>query len=186
MKLLFFKQRWHLAGLPVLVCGLAVFLPVAPMAQTPIPAPAAAGASPALVGIGRLILSPAERRRLEVVRDGASKPDAGPQAVPADRLADSASDLPDTLVVSGYVLRSGNRSTVWVNNQPLYGQAAATPLSALAGRAGVLQAAKNMQPKARPGQVIDVPSGQIVDLLPPGAIRIIPPKAGSGSNTQKE
>lgn len=175
-----------MAGLRGWVCGLAVFLPVALMAQSAGPAPTLAVATYPPGSIGPLILSPAERRRLEVVRDAAGKPDTGPQAVPADRLPDSASGLPDTLVVSGFVLRSGNRSTVWVNNQPLYGQAAATPLSALAGRAGVLQPTKNIQLKARPGQVIDVPSGQVVDLLPPGAIRIIPPKAGPGGNIPKE
>ncbi|MDO8775534.1 MAG: hypothetical protein Q7K57_43885, partial [Burkholderiaceae bacterium] len=83
----------------------------------------------------------------------------------------------DALVVGGVVVRSGNRSTVWVNDQPLYGRAAANPLRTLAGQAGVLQpGGQDMQLKARPGQVIDVPSGQAVDLLPPGAIRIIPPK----------
>ncbi|WP_372824744.1 hypothetical protein [Polaromonas sp.] len=82
-------------------------------------------------------------------------------------------------MVSGVVIRSGNRSTVWINDQPLYGQAPVNPLRTLAGQTGVLQpGSKDMQLKARPGQVIDVPSGQSVDLLPPGAIRIIPPKAG--------
>ncbi|MES2385213.1 MAG: hypothetical protein V4593_11745 [Pseudomonadota bacterium] len=101
-----------------------------------------------------------------------------------DRSLD-ASGLPDTLVVSGSVVRSGNRSTVWVNDQPLYGRAETNPLRTLAGQAGVLQPGGSMQARARPGQVIDVPSGQVVDLLPPGSIRIIPPKAGS-SSTDKE
>jgi hypothetical protein len=134
-----------------------------------------------------LILSPAERRRLEVLRNAAASPEGGAQSQPADRMMDAASDLPDTLVVSGVVIRSGNRSTVWVNNQPLYGQAAVTPLRSLAGRAGVLRPlAKDMQLKARPGQVIDVPSGQTIDLLPPGAIRILPPTAGTGRSTPTE
>jgi hypothetical protein len=127
--------------------------------------------------MGPLILTPSQRRALEQARLNASKPVAD-QPLSTDRSLD-ASGLPDTLVVSGSVVRSGNRSTVWVNDQPLYGRADANPLRTLAGQAGVLQpGATGMQAKARPGQIIDVPSGQVVDLLPPGSIRIIPPKAG--------
>ena len=165
-----------------MACSLTGVFSFACMAQTPGPVPTLAGPTSTPGGLGTLILSPAERRRLEVLRDTAASPESGAQSQPADRVLDAASDLPDTLVVSGVVVRSGNRSTVWVNNQPLYGQAAVTPLRSLAGRAGVLQPlAKDMQLKARPGQVIDVPSGQTIDLLPPGAIRIIPPKVGAGS-----
>jgi len=89
--------------------------------------------------------------------------------------------LPERLVVSGMVVRSGNRSTVWVNDQPLYGQAPVTPLRTLAGRAGVLQLQpQEMKLRAKPGQIIEMPSGQSLDLLPPGSIRIIPPKVGAG------
>jgi hypothetical protein len=134
--------------------------------------------------MGTLILTPSQRRALEQARLDATKP-AADQPLSTDRALD-ASGLPDTLVVSGSVVRSGNRSTVWVNDQPLYGRADANPLRTLAGQAGVLQPdAAGMQAKARPGQVIDVPSGQVVDLLPPGSIRIIPPKVGS-SSTDKE
>jgi hypothetical protein len=142
---------------------------------TPTPAADAKTAIPA--PMGPLILTPSQRRVLEQARLNASKPVAD-QPLSTDRSLD-ASGLPDTLVVSGSVVRSGNRSTVWVNDQPLYGRADANPLRTLAGQAGVLQpGATGMQVKARPGQVIDVPSGQVVDLLPPGSIRIIPPKAG--------
>lgn len=169
------------------MCSLMGVFAFACMAQTPGSVPTLTEPTSAPGGLGTLILSPAERRRLEVLRNTAANPDSGAQAQSADRLLGVASDLPDTLVVSGVVVRSGNRSTIWVNNQPLYGQAAVTPLRSLAGRAGVLQPlAKDMQLKARPGQVIDVPSGQMVDLLPPGAIRIIPPKAGPDGNTPKE
>ena len=133
--------------------------------------------------LGSLILSPAQRRNLEGMRNAASSADGAAQiVVPVNGSLDAGSGLPDTLVVSGVVVRSGNRSTVWINDQPVYGQDVVTPLRTLAGQAGVLQqGAKDMRVKARAGQVIDVPSGQTVDLLPPGAIRIIPPKVGAGS-----
>ncbi len=170
------------------VCVLAAFLACAAFAQATPPVltvPGLAASAPS--ALGGLILSPAQRRSLELVRNTASAADGDAQVVPVNGTLAAASDLPDTLVVSGMVLRSGNRSTVWINNQPVYGQDAVTPLRTLAGQAGVLQpGAKDMRVKARAGQVIDVPSGQTVDLLPPGAIRIIPPKAGAAGNTQKE
>lgn len=149
----------------------------AAMAQTAGPPLTVPGATLVSGELGALILSPAQRRDLESARNAAGNADVGVQVLPKDSSGDTATGLPDALVVSGVVVRSGNRSTVWVNDQPLYGRAAATPLRSLAGQAGVLQpGGQDMQLKARPGQVIDVPSGQAVDLLPPGAIRIIPPK----------
>ncbi|MDP3357079.1 MAG: hypothetical protein Q8M51_14615 [Polaromonas sp.] len=165
------------------LCVLMAFLACAAVAQAPPPVAAAPGlAASAPSALGGLILSPAQRRNLEVVRNTASSADGAAQVVPVDGSLAAGTGLPDTLVVSGVVVRSGNRSTVWINNQPVYGQDAVTPLRTLAGQAGVLQqGAKDMRIKARAGQVIDVPSGQTVDLLPPGAIRIIPPKVGTGS-----
>ena len=169
------------------MCSLAGVFAFACMAQTPVPMPTLTVPTSAPGGFGTLILSPADRRRLEILRNTVRSPEVGAAARPPDRPLGTALDLPDMLVVSGVVVRSGNRSTIWVNNQPLYGQAAVTPLRSLAGRAGVLQPlAKEMQLKAKPGQIIDVPSGQTVDLLPPGSIRIIPPKAGSGGSIPKE
>lgn len=151
------------------------------MAQTVKPLLAVPGQSTsALPRLDGLILSPAQRRNLEALRNLTRDDELeGPSA--ADEILDASSPLPDTLVVSGVVVRSGNRSTVWVNNQPLYGRADATPLRSLAGQAGILQPeGRQLQGKGRPGQVIDVPSGRAADLLPPGSIRIIPPKAGAG------
>ncbi len=153
-------------------------------AQTIGPASAIASKSEALPALGALILSPAQRSSLEVLRNAVVSEEGGAPALPVDRLNDVVSSLPDTLVVSGVVIRSGNRSTVWVNGEALYGRITADPLRTLARKAGVLQSGTpEMQLKAKPGQVIDVPSGQAVDLLPPDAVRIIPPKAGSaGAN----
>lgn len=177
-----FALRGRVAAfvLTALTAGAAV-------AQTAGPTLTVPGVAPLSGELGALILSPAQRRNLESARNAAGNADGGVQVLPKDSSGDTATGLPDALVVGGVVVRSGNRSTVWVNDQPLYGRAAANPLRTLAGQAGVLQpGGQDMQLRARPGQVIDVPSGQAVDLLPPGAIRIIPPKMGAGSRSQKE
>lgn len=154
--------------------GLVLAQPGVPMLVVP-------GKSASPGELGGLILSPAQRRALEAARNSAGSADGGVQLLPAGQPGEVSTGLPDALVVSGVVIRSGNRSTVWVNDQPLYGQASASPLRTLAGQAGVLQpGAKDMQLKVRPGQTIDVPSGQAVDLLPPGSIRINTPRAGAG------
>jgi hypothetical protein len=170
-----------------MVCALAVLGASAALAQTARSMPASAPkaqALPALPALGTLILTPAQRSSLEALRNAAGSEEGGAPAIPTDQLSDVVSSLPDTLVVSGVVIRSGNRSTVWVNGEALYGRASTDPLRALARKAGVLQfGTPDMRLKAKPGQVIDVPSGQALDLLPPDAVRIIPPKAGSaGAN----
>lgn len=177
-----FALRGRVAAfvLTALTAGAAV-------AQTAGPTMTVPGVAPLSRELGTLILSPAQRRNLESARNAAGNADGGVQVLPKDASGEAATGLPDTLVVSGVVVRSGNRSTVWVNDQPLYGRAAANPLRTLSGQAGVLQpGGQDMQLKARPGQVIDVPSGQSVDLLPPGAIRIIPPKIGTGGSPRKD
>lgn len=173
--------RWLVAmGLTLACAGGA-------MAQTAGPLLTGAGGASAARQLGTLILSPAQRRHLESIRGAAGSMDGSAQVIPGDPSSEVATGLPDALVVSGVVIRSDNRSTVWVNEQPLYGRAVATPLRTLAGRTGVLQPeGRDMRIKARPGQVVDVPSGQSVDLLPPGAIRIIPPKIGAGGFPRKD
>lgn len=187
MKLFLMAVKTLGFGARVVALGMTALTACAALAQTAGPALTMPGVSPMSRELGTLILSPAQRRNLESVRNAAGNADGGVQVLPKDSSGDTATGLPDTLVVSGVVVRSGNRSTVWVNDQPLYGRAAANPLRSLAGQAGVLQpGGQDMQLKARPGQVIDVPSGQAVDLLPPGAIRIIPPRAGAGVGIKKE
>jgi len=167
-------------------CALAVLGASAALAQTARPKPASAPTAQALPALGTLILTPAQRRSLEALRNAANT-DSSPAPLPSAQTLDVVSSLPDTLVISGVVMRSGNRSTVWVNGEALYGRIGADPLRTLARQAGVLQSGTpDLQLKARPGQVIDVPSGQAVDLLPPGAVRIIPPKAGAHRADTKE
>ncbi|MDO9113394.1 MAG: hypothetical protein Q7U63_06310 [Polaromonas sp.] len=187
MKALLPVRSWLMLWVRGAVCAVITLGTGSAMAQAAGPLLAAPQANFTSDTLGSLILSPSQRRNLETLRNTADNPDAGIQVLQKDPSIDLSPGLPDALVVSGVVVRSGNRSTVWVNDQPIYGRGAANPLRTLAGRAGVLQSGgHDMQLKARPGQVIDVPSGQAVDLLPPGAIRIIPPKAGVGVSIKKE
>lgn len=171
-------------GLAALGTGAALAQAAGPLRATELPAAAAPS-------LGTLLLSPGQRKNLEATRSaGGSTDQAAPAALlalPSDRLREAAPGLPDTLIISGVVIRSGQRSTVWVNDQPLYGRGVEEPLRALAGKTGMLEpGSKELLLKARPGQVIDLPSGQSLDLLPPGAIRIIPPQAGASATTPKE
>ena len=187
MKLFLMSVKAPGFGARVVALGMTALTAGAALAQTAVPALTMPGVSPMSRELGTLILSPALRRNLESARNAAGNADGGAQVIPRDPSGEAATGLPDTLVVSGVVVRSGNRSPGWVHDQPLYGRAAANPLRSLAGQAGVLQpGGQDMQLKARPGQVIDVPSGQAVDLLPPGAIQIIPPKAGAGAITKEQ
>lgn len=121
------------------------------------------GAAPSALGtLGTLILSPSQRRDLEAFRLApSSSHDSVRDAVypaPATDQGLETADVPSVQVINGVVIRSGKYSTVWVNGQPQYGRATADPLRAL--------------------------SGQASDALPPGAIRIIPPKAGVTGNQE--
>lgn len=170
------RAAWAAQGVAF---ALAMLGTCAALAQTTGPVPAIEPKTGALPALGALILSPAQRRSLEALRSVVGSADSSPPAPPSDQTLEAVSSLPETLAVSGVVIRSGNRSTVWVNGEALYGRITADPLRTLARQAGVLQpGTQDMQLKAKPGQVIDVPSGQAIDLLPPGAVRIIAPKAG--------
>ncbi|MGB4115302.1 MAG: hypothetical protein WBK51_02005 [Polaromonas sp.] len=136
------------------------------------------------IKLGSLMLTPIQRQNLEFLRhSGADAARTGPAG---DELLDPRAGIPETILVSGVVIRSGNRSTVWLNNQPLYGQKRAGALSDLAAQTGVVTGGhNNMQVRTKPGQTIDVPTREATDLLPPGAIKIIPPKAGSAGNKKE-
>lgn len=187
MKPLLQVGSWFILGAQGALCGAIALGSCSAMGQAAASLLAVPGAAVVPGSLGQLILSPEQRRDLEALRTRAGNLDAGIQVLSTDPSHSTAPGLPDALVVSGVVIRSGNRSTVWLNGEPLYGRVATSSMRTLAGQAGVLQPGSiDMQLKAKPGQLIDVPSGQAVDLLPPGAIRIIPPKTGAGVNTKKE
>ena len=136
------------------------------------------------VKLGSLMLTPIQRQNLEFLRNSGG--DATRTGPAGDELLDPRAGIPETIEVSGVVIRSDNRSTVWINNQPLYGQKRAGALGDLAAQTGVVTGGKNnMQVRSKPGQTIDVPTRQATDLLPPGAIKIIPPKASSAGSKKE-
>ena len=138
----------------------------------------------AAVKLGSLMLSPIQRQNLEFLRNTGN--DAARTGPAGDELLDPRAGIPETILVSGVVTRSGNRRTVWINNQPLYGQNRAGALGNLAAQTGVVTGGKStMQVRSKPGQTIDVPTRRATDLLPPGAIKIIPPIASS-TGSKKE
>ena len=108
--------------------------------------------------LGTLILSPSQRRDLETLRPAPISASAAVNPSPAPDQGLDRTDLPSAETINGVVIRSGQHSTVWVNGQPQYGRATADPLRAL--------------------------TGQTRDALPPGAIRVIPPKAGVMANKE--
>lgn len=165
-------------GIAAFVLGIVMFFNAA-MAQNN-----TKSGNQAAVKLGSLMLSPIQRQNLEFLRNsGGEAARTGPAG---DELLDPRAGIPETIEVSGVVVRSDNRSTVWINNQPLYGQNRAGALSDLAAQTGVVTGSKsNMQVRSRPGQTIDVLTRRATDLLPPGAIKIIPPKASSAGNKKE-
>jgi len=124
------------------------------------------------------MLTPIQRKNLEFLRN--SGDDSARSGSEADELLDPTAGLPETLTISGIVTRAGGRSTVWINNQPLYGKGGGSAIRTLASQAGVFKPGTGeMQIQVKPGTVVDVPTRQATDMLPPGAIRIIPPKTNS-------
>lgn len=174
------------SGFPILLGSafvLAVFQCHAAFAQPALLAGGALAPTAAVPNLGPLMLTPIQRKNLEFLRNSTGR--SGVSGTAIDELLDPRAGLPETLTISGVVIRSGGRSTVWINNDALYGKAGDSALRTLAGQAGVLNpATTEMRIRAKPGTVVDVPTKQLTDLLPDGAIRIIPPKARAGAVTK--
>jgi hypothetical protein len=127
--------------------------------------------------IGRLLLSPAERSTVERVRaniNAGLSSEGAPVIILPDEVAAVARAEPQTL--NGWVLRAGQRSTVWVNGEPYYrfdnpGETRrslqARGLLAEPGKPGGLPG----QLALKPGQTRDPETSRPVDLLPHDAFR---------------
>ena len=109
--------------------------------------------------LGRLFFTPEQRRALDARRK-ARVPDK-----PA-----AAAVVSPTLRLDGYVKRSGARSTVWVNGEPV--DNANPPAGGSDARVNVPVGESRSRVELKPGEVLDRGNGEIRDPVGNGAIRI--------------
>ena len=118
--------------------------------------------------LGRLFFTPDQRAALDARRSARVpdvKPGAPVEAAPTTRL-------------DGYVTRSGGRSTVWVNGEPLPETAPEAPRIppgvAHSGRVPVTIGETGARVGLKPGQVLDRGSGEVRDVIGNGRIQVRP------------
>jgi hypothetical protein len=115
--------------------------------------------------LGRLFFTPEQREALDARRK-ARVPDrpAAPVASPTTRL-------------DGYVQRSGGRSTVFINGEPVPEGAAEAPrLDARRGdgRVPIPVGEGRARFPLKPGEVLDRGTGEVSDVIGKGEIRVRP------------
>lgn len=140
---------------------------------------------PLLPPVGRLLLDPADRLRLQQARIDAVAASRQPQVPGMAQAGASAayvapSSAPTSHSVQGWVMRKGGRSTVWVDGTPYYGFDAQSTTQNQLLQHGVLQRHGPDNPvlRGRPGQTIGAGAAQR-DIVPEGAVRIGPPAAAA-------
>jgi hypothetical protein len=114
---------------------------------------------------GRLFFTPEQRAALDARRK-ARVPDR-PAATPA-----AASP---TTRLDGYVVRSGGRSTVWVNGEPLQdgsAEALRDPNRSGDGRVRVPAGDGGARIGLKPGEVLDRGTGELRDVIGDGEIKV--------------
>jgi hypothetical protein len=121
--------------------------------------------------LGRLFFTPEQRAALDARRKARvpDKPAAAPQV-----------ESPITRV-NGAVQRSGGRSTVWVNGEPIPEGAptgAPQPAPAGSGRVSLPAGESAQRYDLRVGESLDRGSGEVRDLIGDGEIRVTKPPAG--------
>ncbi len=130
--------------------------------------------------LGRLLLAPADRLIVQRARTQAiadlARPANQPGLLDDELLPAATTAAGQSLTLNGWVVRAGNRSTVWVNGEPFYrfDQQGATR-KALVDRGLIASTGEaNGQTgalKLKPGQTLHPGQGQEVDLLPQGAFK---------------
>jgi len=117
--------------------------------------------------LGRLFLTPEQRATLDARRKA--------------RVPDEAAAVPivvaPTTRVDGYVQRSGGKSTVWVNGEPVREGARAAGARIVPAKPGatriVIGAPEDArEAQVRVGQSVDTASGEVRDPLGDGEIRV--------------
>jgi hypothetical protein len=115
--------------------------------------------------LGRLFFTPEQRDALDARRKARvpDKPAAAPVvASPTTRL-------------DGYVQRSGGRSTVFINGEPLPEGSAEAPRldpERRGGRIPIMVGEGGARRELRPGEVLDRSTGEVKDVIGDGEIRL--------------
>jgi hypothetical protein len=127
-----------------------------------------ASTATAAESFGRLFTTPAERANLDHLRQTA-KP-AALKETPTEETEASTPVMPSSIAVQGYVKRGdGQKSTVWVNNQPLRENSANGEVQVgTLGKDSQIQItvpASGQNLKLKAGQVYSPDSGQIQDTV---------------------
>lgn len=121
--------------------------------------------------LGTVFYSPEERAALVAKRNGAEDPNDIPDPIVSNEADSTESPTSVPYAVSGIVTRSGGKSVVWINGQPV---AEAQPDPNLPPlrlyRDHIVIDGKSV----KVGEVLDVISGKRVAPLPVGAVKVIP------------
>jgi hypothetical protein len=114
---------------------------------------------------GRLFFTPEQRAALDARR----------KARVPDRPAASPAAASPTTRLDGYVVRSGGRSTVWVNGEPLQdgsAEALRDPNRSGDGRVRVPAGDGGARIGLKPGEVLDRGTGEVRDVIGGGEIKV--------------
>ena len=116
--------------------------------------------------LGRLFFSAEQRAALDARRRARVPDQPGTAAVVAS----------PTTRLDGYVKRSGGKSTVWLNGQPIPEAAPDAPRISASGdpRVSVPVGESRTRVGLRPGETLDRGSGAVRDVIGDGEIRVRP------------
>ena len=114
---------------------------------------------------GRLFFTPEQRAALDARRKA---------RVPDKPAATSVAASPTTRL-DGYVVRSGGRSTIWVNGESLQdgsAEALRDPIRSSDGRVRVPAGDSGARVGLKPGEVLDRGTGEVRDVIGDGEIKV--------------
>ena len=134
--------------------------------------PASEVATPQL---GRLFLTPEQRRQLDALRDRGPvppqvarvvEPEAEPEAEPEPELEEPEGPVVSELTINGMVLRKGGLSAAWVNGAPI--QSGSVTREGIVVRTGrgsvrVVLPSGAQSVRLKPGQKVDIVSGSVYE-----------------------
>lgn len=109
--------------------------------------------------LGRLFFTPEQRSALDARR----------KARVPDRPAAAAAVVSPTMRLDGYVKRSGARSTVWVNGEPVDDR---PPSGGSDSKVGVSVGESRDRIELKPGETLDRGNGEVHDVIGGGEIKI--------------